>query len=164
MRKAIKIFSVVVIAILLLVSCSPKGSSSESEPLKERMDRHLKQQMTEAEHNGKSIKVIWGYELKILKEASKPYWTGRIIYVRGGYLRAKAEVRKDFNESGYFIKRGETKQADIVFMHGYGVENGEVVIENFKVVDILFEDEPGYSERKKELTREMKSDPFEHWG
>lgn len=165
MRRIIEIFGAITIILLFLTGCSSTGSSVQSESLDERINRTIKQQLAVAEHKGKSVEVVWGYDLKILKKDKKEYWTGRVVHFRGGFLSAKVKVKKDFSEGDYFVRRGEIKRADIIFAGGCGVEKGEVVTETTKVADILFEDEPGYAEKKKKLIKEMRAlNPFQHWG
>ncbi len=113
--------------------------------MEKEIEKNILQRMVAFEAE-KHIKITWGGKLEIIRKESEPHWTGKIVHFRAGFFPAEIEMDK-----------GVIKAVEIAFVSAYGEEDGKIVSGKCDVVDALFPEESEYKERKKELTREMKT-------
>lgn len=139
MRRILELF--IVFLFLLPVACA-KNTSSKME---KEIEKNILQRMVAFEAE-KRIKITWGGKLEIVRKESEPHWAGKIVHFRAGFFPAEIETDK-----------GAVRAVEIAFVSAYGEEDGKIVSGKCDVVDALFQEDPEYKARKKELIKEMKT-------
>ncbi|MCX6765475.1 MAG: hypothetical protein NT136_00735 [Candidatus Moranbacteria bacterium] len=146
MRKIVGIF--IAIMLLLTANCLQAGSGDN---LEKKIERKIIKQIISFVDE-RPIEIVWADKLKIIRKESQPYWTGRIIHFRAGYLPAEIKLKKG----------KKIRKADIMFMAGYGEEDGKIVSEACEILNIAYQDSPNYeSEKKKFMGLVKATKPFE---
>ncbi len=140
MRRIINTIPILIILLFVVSSCASATSKLDKE-----IERNILQRIAAVEGE-KSIKIIWAGKLKMIREESRPYWTGRIVHLRAGLL--PAEIK---------LKSGEIKKVEILFIAAYGEEDGKIVSGTCIIKCILPKDSPKYKENKNRFLKEVKT-------
>jgi len=146
-KRKIIIFSLIFVLLAFgSYGCSKKpGDLSGKSDLEKKIDRKILQSIS-SDLDSRGYNVTWGGNLYYIVEKSKPYWTGRNIHSRAGFLPIKAEKNK------------EPQDLEVAFVAAYGEEDGNLIPGSgeCKIWRILNKKDSGYKKDRNYFVSDIK--------